>query len=210
MCKYANHVHLKFVDASIPEGSHICWIFDNQKEPATLLPKFFKGGLDDNEMIWWFLGQIGAEAYETELENMGVDVPTCKESKQLRFSPMLDDVWDDDKLIPEKVVDRWRGVHEQAIASGYRSVRGGGDMGWLVKYGKETIQRVIEFESRFNTLTTTHPITAICLYNASLFDGATILDALRTHPMTLIRGQIMKNPYYIEPEEFLSMKRKHR
>ena len=79
-------------------------------------------------MIWWFLGQIGAEAYETELEKMGVDVPACKESKQLKFSPMLDDVWDEGKLIPERVVDRWRGVHEQAIASGYRRVRGGGDM----------------------------------------------------------------------------------
>ena len=208
MNSHANHVHLRFVDASIPEGSHICWIFDDQEEPATLLPKFFKGGLDDNEMIWWFLGQIGADAYESELDKMGVNVPACKHSKQLKFSPMLDDVWDDDKLIPERVVDRWRGVHEQAIASGYRRVRGGGDMGWLAKYGKETIQRVLEFESRFNSLTTTHPITAICLYNTNLFDGGTILDALRTHPMTLVRGQVMKNPYYMEPEEFLDMQGK--
>ena len=209
MNTHTDHVHLRFADASIPEGSHICWIFDHQNEPTSLLPKFFKGGLDDNEMIWWFLGQIGAEAYETELKKLGVDVPSCKKAKQLRFSPMLDDVWDDGKLIPERVVDRWRGVHEQAIASGYSRVRGGGDMGWLTKYGKETFQRVIEFESRFNTLTNTHPITAICLYDVNLFDGAMIVDALRTHPMTLVRGQVMKNPFYIEPEEFLSMKRKH-
>ena len=37
MNSHASHVHLRFVDASIPEGSHICWIFDDQKEPASLL-----------------------------------------------------------------------------------------------------------------------------------------------------------------------------
>ena len=30
------------------------------------------------------------------------------------------------------------------------------------------------------------------------------MDVLSVHPMMIVRGQIVKNPFYIEPEEFLS------
>lgn len=29
------------------------------------------------------------------------------------------------------------------------------------------------------------------------------MDVLSVHPMMIVRGQLVNNPYYIEPEEFL-------
>ena len=44
---------------------------------------------------------------------------------------------------------------------------------------------------------------SLCMYNVSKFDGATILDVLRTHPYTLNKGILMENPYYQDPDIWL-------
>ncbi len=65
----------------------------------------------------------------------------------------------------------------------------------------------MEYEARVNEISTTHPLTPICQYDANLFDGATILDVLKAHPMMIVHGQIVQNPYYMRPEEFLKAHR---
>jgi len=40
-------------------------------------------------------------------------------------------------------------------------------------------------------------------YDARRFDGGTIMDVLRVHPLTIIRGELVHNPYFVEPEAFL-------
>jgi hypothetical protein len=47
------------------------------------------------------------------------------------------------------------------------------------------------------------PITAVCQYDANLFDGATIMEVLKVHPQMIVNGTVIHNPFYIPPEEFL-------
>jgi hypothetical protein len=42
----------------------------------------------------------------------------------------------------------------------------------------------------------------MCLYDARLFDGATLFKVLQVHPYMIARGQIVRNPFYVRPEEF--------
>jgi hypothetical protein len=64
-------------------------------------------------------------------------------------------------------------------------------------------ERLMEYEAMVNDVLVTHPITAICQYDANCFDGATILDVLRVHPMMIVQGQIVRNYYYMKPEDFI-------
>jgi hypothetical protein len=41
----------------------------------------------------------------------------------------------------------------------------------------------------------------------NLFDGATILDILKVHPVMISRGQLVKNPFYVRPDDFLRERR---
>ena len=63
--------------------------------------------------------------------------------------------------------------------------------------------RLMEYEALVNNVLKTHPITAVCQYDANRFSGATIVDVLKVHPMMIVRGQIVRNPYYMKPEDFL-------
>ena len=45
---------------------------------------------------------------------------------------------------------------------------------------------------------------AVCQYDANAFDGATLMKILKVHPMMVIRGAVVRNPCYIQPDEFLA------
>jgi hypothetical protein len=51
---------------------------------------------------------------------------------------------------------------------------------------------------------------AICVYDLGKFDGHTVMDILRAHPMVLIGGIIQENPFYQPPDEFLRELRERR
>jgi hypothetical protein len=46
----------------------------------------------------------------------------------------------------------------------------------------------------------------MCQYDARLFDGATLFKVLQVHPYIIAQGQIVRNPYYIKPEDFKAVK----
>jgi hypothetical protein len=61
----------------------------------------------------------------------------------------------------------------------------------------------MEYEALVNKVLETHPVTAICQYDADRFDGETILRCLEVHPYMIIRGQVVHNPFYMKPEDFI-------
>ena len=89
---------------------------------------------------------------------------------------------------------------------GCPAVRATGETSWAVR-GIPGCDRLLEYEARLNTALETVPVTAVCQYDVNLFDGGTILDVLRVHPIMISRGQLVKNPFYVGPEEFLANRR---
>jgi hypothetical protein len=65
-------------------------------------------------------------------------------------------------------------------------------------------EELMEYESQVNRLLETVPCTACCQYNARKLDGGMIMDVLSVHPMMIVRGQLVENPYFVEPGEFMS------
>ena len=76
-------------------------------------------------------------------------------------------------------------------------------MSWALR-GIPGSEGLIEYEALINTISQTQPVTPICQYDARRFDGATLLNVLRVHPLMIVQGRIVHNPYYITPEEFFA------
>ena len=71
---------------------------------------------------------------------------------------------------------------------------------WAGRSGTRTPpDNLIEFEARANFLHARHQHVVICSYDTSRFDGAFIVDILRTHPMVLIGGILQENPFFVPP-----------
>ena len=59
-------------------------------------------------------------------------------------------------------------------------------------------------ESEMNRVLPLYPQVALCLYDLEHFGGALIFNLLRTHPMLLLGGLLLENPYYLSPDEVMA------
>jgi hypothetical protein len=78
-----------------------------------------------------------------------------------------------------------------------------GEMAWALR-DLPGSERLIEYEAKVNNVLPGTGLTAICQYDAARWDGGTILNVLRVHPMMVVRGHVLQNPYYMSPEEYLA------
>jgi len=101
-----------------------------------------------------------------------------------------------------------RAVQRYGIAkkAGFTGSRACGEMSWALKDIPGS-DRLLEYEVLLNTITSSFPHNGMCQYDARLFDGATIFKVLQVHPYIIAQGQIVRNPYYIKPEDFLAEKK---
>jgi hypothetical protein len=42
------------------------------------------------------------------------------------------------------------------------------------------------------------------MYELARFGGDTLVDVLKVHPKVMLGRMVLDNPYYIEPDEFLT------
>ena len=102
------------------------------------------------------------------------------------------------------MLEYWRRGVESALAeSRYRFVRVVGEMPRAL-VNKADLDEFLAYESELNRFAPCHPQTILCLYDLDRFGGKVFLTIMRTHPVVLLSGMVLKNPYYLDPDEFLA------
>lgn len=185
-----------------PEGTHACLIYSDDPDRRLAIGPYLSLGIASNERAS-YLSDSGVESTRAWLTTWGLDVRGSEEAGLLEvlqaekvFSPS-------GVFAPDNMLDRLRQFYLRALGEERAGARVTGEMSWVLR-GVPGSNRLIEFEAMVNTLVETHPITCVCQYDARRLDGATLLDTLRVHPMIIVRGQVVKSPYYMRPEEFLA------
>jgi hypothetical protein len=82
-------------------------------------------------------------------------------------------------------------------------------MDWAIE-GSSHVASLVEFESRVNEVWRRHDDAVICTYALDKFGGETVIDIMRTHPMIIIGGVLLQNPFFVPPEVFLPELRERR
>ncbi len=195
-------VQMGFTDESFPAGTHMCLIYADDLERRELISRFLESGLAAGEKVGYFADTRSPEKARTWLLNAGVQSPHDDKAGQLTFAVAEQVYCPQGKFIPDEMLATLQDFYQQAIDEGFSGARVSGEMSWALR-GIPGSDRLIEYEARINEVVPDYPITPICQYNASLFDGATILNVLKVHPMMIVHGQIIRNPYYMKPREFL-------
>ncbi len=190
-----DRVDLGFGGLSASIGDHIGHLYQTREEWRTLLLGFLAAGLQtrDNKCVYFTNGGETRQEIEDGLADAGVDVATMKASGQL--------VLGEASPTPEEMKDRLN----QALAEvpgRFRLVRWGGDMTWTL--GKvATSETLMEWETMCNVIESPQAVF-LCQYDLHRFVGSVIIDALRSHPLSIVGSTIHQNQYYQDPETFLA------
>jgi hypothetical protein len=133
----------------------------------------------------------------------GLQTESLTASGALTLSPAREVYFAEDRFEPERMLATLARFYDDSIQQGYVATRVIGEMAAEVQRIEDG-SRLLEYESRISLLLRERPITAVCQYDSRCFDGAAIMDILKVHPMMIVRGAIVRNPFYIAPEEFLA------
>jgi len=199
MCEQSRTVSLGFTDELFPQGIHMCYFYSDEEERRAVIPQFLARGLGAGERTGYFARHIPASDLLSSLESLGVDVPA--EEKQGHFSiNSTEQVYHPEgEFDPEKMLANLHSFYAESLAQGYTGARVSGEMHWALQ-DILGANRLLEYEAKVNAALKKSPVTAICQYNTNLFDGSTIMDVLRVHPLVITNGQVVRNPFYSLPE----------
>ncbi len=181
---------------------HICAFFDSRDEQYNVILPYIQEGLDNQEKVINILEGACHHEHCERLLNAGISVEEKLASKQLEVLASEDTYLKGGSFAAEKMLRLLEEALIEAKSEGYDSVRACGEMVWALKNLRGT-DELIEYEARLNLLTPKHSCSLICMYDVNRFSGRVLTDVLSTHPYVIMNGRIHRNPYYIEPLEFL-------
>lgn len=109
----------------------------------------------------------------------------------------------DNKFDPDKMLALLQGFYEGSMDNNCKGARAIGEMTNDI----ETVEdgaRWLEYESRVSLLLRKYPVNIVCQFEASAFSGSTLMGILKVHPYMIIKGSVVNNPFFTEPEEYLA------
>lgn len=183
------------------DGLHICHIYNNDEERIKTMAKFYLNGLSAKDRILCIVDTVSPHDVKGELQNLGVDIPSLSNTffttdSESSYCP--NGTFEADAVL-EGIRDFWNQAHQD----GFSGARVSGDMSWILRKNV-SLASIMEYETRVLDYQKICSCPAVCEYDARKFDGALIMDVLAVHPVMLIRGQVIKNPYFIPPKEFMA------
>ncbi|MFW6226960.1 MAG: MEDS domain-containing protein [Bacteroidota bacterium] len=194
-------VDLGFVSQHFEAGAHMCLIYKDDEEREKIISQYLLSGLRDQEKVTYFAYKTGREEIMNLLENSGIVV----NSENFEVADATDSYCPHHYFDPDEMLESLKELYNNTIKMGYKNCRLSGEMQWALDPIPGT-NRLMEYEAMVNNVVKTHPVTSICQYDARLFDGEVIVDCLKVHPYVIVNGQVVENPYYLTPEEFLKHK----
>lgn len=189
-------IHLGFTNEEFHEGTHICLIYNDDRERKKVITKYVESGLLDREQVYYLADEMSPEEAKQWLSDIDVECDDCiVDSAEAVYC-------EGGYFSADRMLDNLKKYYKAGIQAGHSACRVTGEMSWALR-GIPGSEELMEYESRINLVVPEYPITAVCQYDARRFDGDTIFECLRVHPYMIVRNQIVRNPYYVQPEEYL-------
>ena len=196
-------VSLGFAEEKFKQGVHICQIYTTEEERQDTLNRFITSGVHECECAACFSDKENINSLTTSVAKEGINLKELVEKGDVNLSPVNEIYFVHEQFNPERMLDLLKNFFLESIEKYYSGARVIGDMTPKVKKVAGG-NRLLEYESRVSLLQKQYPISAVCQYNANDFDGSTIMDILKVHPLMIVKGSIVRNPFFIPPEEFLA------
>lgn len=200
-----HHISLGFTTETFPAGTHMCFIYNNEDERREVMARYLESGIQQDEYTFYLVHKVSPDEFREHMSSYGINLPKKPAPGQMDILSAADTYMPDRTFLPDRMLDTLKNAYTNGIKNGFTGARAMGEMEWALE-GMPGSDRLIEYEAKINTITGEYPCTAICQYDARRFDGATLFEVLNVHPMMVVRGQVVRNPYYMPPEEYFRKK----
>jgi hypothetical protein len=200
---------IDFGGMTLGRHRHACAFFNSAEEEDALLLPFLKAGFEHGQRGFCIVDPKGHDAYAARLGRADIPVTELEDRGQLELRD-----WDDAYLrgghfSQEAMLALIQEVLKGGRSKGFPLTRLVAHMEWSLE-DRPGVNDLVEYETRLNHILPNYPDPVICTYETGKYDGAVIMDILRTHPLVVVGGMLRENPFFVEPDEFLREVRQRR
>lgn len=196
-------ISLGFTKQQFEPGVHICQIFNEDDERHGALVNYIVSGLQSGENAACFSEKETETTLSEFFLKNGIAYNEVEKSGEFTLSKTGEVYFDGGTFDPERMLNLLKEFYENSIKENRSGARVIGEMLPEIDHIPGG-SRLMEYESKVSLLVRQYPINAVCQYDARSFDGSTILDILKVHPYMIVRGSVIHNPFFIQPEEYLA------
>ena len=190
----------------VDEGDHICAFYRGAAERDALLLPYLREGLRAGDKC---ICVVDATDPDKVLLSLGgeVDIRTSVARRQVEVLSSRDAYLVGGGFSTSRMLDFWERAVGAAIGEeGFGFSRAVGEMTWALR-DVPGVEELVGYESELNRFLVRYPQVILCLYDLERFSGDLLVDVLKTHPKILVGGNVLENPYYLQPDEFLATRR---
>lgn len=196
-------IRLGFTDQEFEAGAHVCQIFSDDEERQNAMVNYLVAGIKNGEKTSCFTEKETKESLSEFFAKQGISYEEIESSEMFNLSKTGEVYFDNDEFEPARMLELLKSFYATSVEDKNTGARVIGEMTPQIQDVKGG-SRLLEYESKVSLLLKTHPVTAVCQYDARQFDGATIMDVLKVHPYMIVKGSVVNNPFFIPPEEYLA------
>lgn len=197
MPRQRRQISLGFRPEPFPEGLHICYLYFDDAERSNVVSSYVHSGLEQGETVDYMAHANGPEMLQGRLEKLGIAACAREHPRQFHVQTATEAYCPDGHFDPEQILAKLRAVALRCRSEGFAGARMASEADWVA--GNPEAGRLLSFEEEISDTLSAAPLTLLCQYDTRKFSGAMIFDLLNAHPLVLMRGQIIRNPYYRPP-----------
>ena len=194
-------IDLDLPPSDFAPATHVCHLFSDEVDRRSVIHPFVRAGLQRDEDVYYFADALVTELLERAIDERSVTFLTREQVSRLT-SRASRNLLPDRSLLPESVIERLEQLYKESRDDGASGCRATGEMGWALR-GVPGPDRLVEYESEINALVRTdaHRPCSVSTTRSCSMERRSSACCRCTRCM-IIRGQIMHNPCYVEPDEF--------
>ena len=181
---------------------HICAFFNSDDEEYRVLLPFIKDGFERGDKAVHIVNPDQHDPHLQRLSSAGLDPAAAQQSGQFELRINTDTYLRNGVFDPDQMLETFEQLASRNVKAGFPYSRIVCRMDWAAENSSH-VGDLIEFEARVNAVWERHNNAVICSYNLTKFGGDTVIDIMRTHPMVVIGGILLQNPFFLAPEQFL-------
>lgn len=170
---------------NIPWGTHLCFIYETQKDLVNILIPYFKAGLENNEFCMWVTSEpFTEEEVKRAMKKALPDFDQFLNKGQIEIIPYNEWYLKSGRFNSKRVLNGWVEKHNQALVKGYEGLRLTGNMFWLEKKDWRDFSN---YEEAINNVISNYRMLVICSYPFDKCGAFEMVDIFNTHSSLLIR-----------------------
>ena len=191
-----------FAGKLVSEHTHVCGFFRSRDERYRVLLPVIKQGFERGDKAYHVVGPTQRAEHSRRLASVGIDAEEAQAEGRLEMFDWEEAYLPDGRFDQDRTLAAWERTFEKSRRAGYPLTRLVAHMEWALQ-DRPGVSDLLEYEARFNHVYSSYPTLTICSYDLDEFPATTIVDVLRTHPMSLIGGVLHENPFFVPPARFL-------